>query len=31
MNIETRKISLVHQLFMVQQETILDKIENVLT
>jgi len=31
MNIEARKISLAQRLFLVQQETILDKIEKLLT
>ena len=30
MNIEARKISLVHQILLVQQDTILDKIEALL-
>ena len=30
MNIEARKISLVHQLLLVQQDSILDKIEALL-
>ena len=30
MNIEARKISLIHQILLVQQDTILDKIEALL-